>query len=415
MEDGKKRRAGKSQPGRSGSKPARAKESTRRSESPAKRSASGPDRERTTRDSGKRPAASGRSRFSKTDKPARATSERNNAGGEKRNFRTDKPVRPTSDRSSTGREKRNFKTSDKNKDFEQGKTFNKNSRSDKREESPKSAFNKEKKDVSRKKQYVKFLRNENSKQQKKTAKPSKPSFASKENGIRLNKYIANSGVCSRRDADILIMEGAISVNGEVVTELGFKVGPNDVIKYNNKKLNPEKKRYVLLNKPKDFITTTDDPEERKTVMDLVKTACPERIFPVGRLDRNTTGLLLLTNDGELAETLTHPSRKVKKLYQAELDKPISREDLEKLANGVHLEDGPAYPDEVALVGQDKKIVGIEIHEGRNRIVRRMFEHLGYEVVRLDRVMYAGLTKKDLPRGHWRFLTDKEVGKLKGIK
>lgn len=230
--------------------------------------------------------------------------------------------------------------------------------------------------------------------------------------IRLNRYIANAGVCSRRDADIMIQDGMIKVNGKVVTEMGYIVGPNDSVKYGNRILNREKPVYLLLNKPKDFITTTDDPDERKTVMDLVKNACKERVYPVGRLDRNTTGLLLLTNDGELAEKLTHPSYGVKKLYQADLDRPISPEDFEKIRNGLQLEDGPVRVDEIAIINPERTSLGIELHEGRNRIVRRIFEHLGYDVVKLDRVMYAGLTKKDLPRGHWRMLTEKEVVKLK---
>jgi 23S rRNA pseudouridine2605 synthase len=230
--------------------------------------------------------------------------------------------------------------------------------------------------------------------------------------IRLNRYIANSGVCSRREADELIGLGEITVNGNVVTELGYKVGKDDVVKYGKKLLSPEKPVYILLNKPKDFITTTDDPQERKTVMSLVANACKERIYPVGRLDRNTTGLLLITNDGDLAKKLTHPSSKVKKLYQADLDKPLHSQDFDKILNGLKLEDGPVFVDALAYVSQDKSSIGIEIHEGRNRIVRRIFEHLGYDVVKLDRVMYAGLTKKDLPRGKWKFLSEKEVVQLK---
>ena len=230
--------------------------------------------------------------------------------------------------------------------------------------------------------------------------------------IRLNRYISNAGICSRRDADKIILEGSIKVNGEVITELGYKVNPSDSVKFGNKVLTREKSVYILLNKPKDFITTVDDPEERKTVMDLVKNACTERVYPVGRLDRNTTGLLLLTNDGELAATLTHPSFEVKKIYQVDLDKPLEEEHLAQIIEGVELEDGPVNVDDIEVVSEDRKIIGLEIHVGRNRIVRRLFEHLGYDVVQLDRVMYAGLTKKDLPRGKWRMLTAKEVIKLK---
>ncbi len=232
--------------------------------------------------------------------------------------------------------------------------------------------------------------------------------------IRLNKYIANAGVCSRREADSLISLGEVRVNGKVVTELGTKVKPTDKVTYSGKVLNPEKPMYVLLNKPKNFITTTEDPEERNTVMQLVSNACKERIYPIGRLDRNTTGLLLLTNDGDLAGKLAHPSHNVKKLYQVDIDKPISDEDFFKIQEGVRLEDGLAQVDEIGLVNSSRTSLGLQIHIGRNRIVRRIFEHLGYQVVRLDRVMYAGLTKKDLPRGHWRHLTEQEVIKLKHL-
>lgn len=210
----------------------------------------------------------------------------------------------------------------------------------------------------------------------------------------------------------MIAAGEIKVNGEVVTEMGYRVGPNDTVTYGRKTLNREKTVYVLLNKPKDFITTTEDPEGRKTVMELIKNASKERLFPVGRLDRNTTGLLLFTNDGELAQKLTHPSNSVSKIYQVELDKPITEEDFKKVQAGVELEDGKAEVDDVALIGDSKKFIGLEIHIGRNRIVRRIFESMGYDVVTLDRVQYAGLTKKDLPRGNWRFLSEKEVVRLK---
>ncbi|MCY7349967.1 MAG: pseudouridine synthase [Cytophagaceae bacterium] len=230
--------------------------------------------------------------------------------------------------------------------------------------------------------------------------------------IRLNRYIANAGVCSRRDADKLIESGEVTVNGKVVTVMGHQVKPGDVVKYGNRVLNPEKLLYVLLNKPKDFITTTDDPDDRRTVMDLVKNAGPQRIYPVGRLDRNTTGLILLTNDGELADKLMHPSHEIRKVYQVELDKPFTTEHFEQMKAGFELEDGAIKPDELAIVTPDAQVVGIEIHSGRNRIVRRMFEHLGYEVTKLDRTVYAGLDKKDLPRGNWRYLTEKEVIKLK---
>lgn len=234
--------------------------------------------------------------------------------------------------------------------------------------------------------------------------------------IRLNKYLADSGVCSRREADELIKAGCVTVNGEVVTTMGYKVKPTDKVVYGGQTLNREKLRYILLNKPKGYITTADDPEGRTTVMELVRDACTERIFPVGRLDKNTTGLLLLTNDGELAKRLTHPSSEVTKLYHVVLDKPLTRNDMLRIADGVELDDGLITPDEIAYDADDdsKKSVGIKLHSGRNRIVRRIFEHFGYDIVKLDRVMFAGLDKYRLPRGEWRFLTDAEVAALKKL-
>lgn len=232
--------------------------------------------------------------------------------------------------------------------------------------------------------------------------------------VRLNRYIANSGICSRRKADELIQAGVVTVNGIVVTELGVKVDTTkDEIRYNGEKLKREKMVYVLLNKPKDYITTTDDPQERRTVMHLVEKASKERIYPVGRLDRNTTGLLLLTNDGNLAEKLSHPRNSIMKIYQIELNKNLTQGDLNKISYGLELEDGFIKPDEVTYVqGASKREIGIQIHSGKNRIVRRIFESLGYDVVKLDRVIYANLTKKDLPRGRWRYLEEKEIVQLK---
>jgi 23S rRNA pseudouridine2605 synthase len=232
--------------------------------------------------------------------------------------------------------------------------------------------------------------------------------------IRLNKYISNAGICSRREADDLIRSGAIKVNGKVISELGFRISPTDKIQYGDETLSKEVKRYVLLNKPKDYITTSNDPEGRKTVMELVKNACKERLYPVGRLDRATTGLLLMTNDGELAKKLTHPSHQVKKIYHVSLDKNLKAVDLKKITEGVTLEDGLADVDEIAYVGEgkDKTEIGIALHSGKNRIVRRIFEHLGYEVIKLDRTFFAGLTKKDLPRGNYRLLTEKEIINLR---
>ena len=240
------------------------------------------------------------------------------------------------------------------------------------------------------------------------------SFKKDDGLIRLNRFIANSGICSRRKADEIITSGVVSVNGETVTELGTKVNPSvDQVRYNGELLKREKMVYVLLNKPKDYITTTDDPLERKTVMELISKATNERIYPVGRLDRNTTGLLLLTNDGDLADKLSHPKNSISKIYNVELNKNLTQGDFNKIAFGVELEDGLIKPDEVRYVtGGAKNEVGIQIHSGKNRIVRRIFESLGYEVVKLDRVIYANLTKKDLTRGRWRYLTEKEVIQLK---
>lgn len=232
--------------------------------------------------------------------------------------------------------------------------------------------------------------------------------------IRLNKFVANAGICSRREADKLIAEGLIKVNGKAVTEMGYKVGRSDIVEYKGRKLKAEVFKYLLLNKPKGFITTMKDEKDRRTVMTLVEKACDERIYPVGRLDRETTGLLLFTNDGDTAKKLTHPSHRVKKLYQVELDKPITKRDFDRILEGVKLEDGLAEVNEMAVVGDDERVLGVEIHIGRNRIVRRIFEHLGYQVKKLDRVMFGPLTKKNLPRGKYRFLSDKEIMIIKGL-
>ena len=231
--------------------------------------------------------------------------------------------------------------------------------------------------------------------------------------IRLNKYLANAGVCSRREADDFIQAGVVTVNGQVVTELGTKVLRGDEVKFHDQPVTLEKKVYVLLNKPKDYVTTSDDPQQRKTVMDLVKDACPERIYPVGRLDRNTTGVLLLTNDGEIASKLTHPKFLKKKVYHVYLDKNVTMHDMQQIASGIELEDGEIHADAIEYADDhDKSQVGIEIHSGKNRIVRRIFESLGYRVTKLDRVQFAGLTKKNLRRGDWRFLTEQEVDMLR---
>ena len=231
--------------------------------------------------------------------------------------------------------------------------------------------------------------------------------------IRLNKFMANSGICSRREADEKIAAGLVTVNDVVVTELGTKINRDDVVKCEDKVVTPERKCYVLLNKPKDCVTTSDDPNGRMTVLDVVKGACRERIYPVGRLDRNTTGVLLLTNDGELASKLTHPKFVKKKIYHVWTDKDISEEDMQRIADGIQLEDGEIHADAISYANDtDRNQAGIEIHSGRNRIVRRIFEHLGYRVTKLDRVYFAGLTKKNLPRGRWRYLTQEEVNFLR---
>jgi 23S rRNA pseudouridine2605 synthase len=231
--------------------------------------------------------------------------------------------------------------------------------------------------------------------------------------VRLNKYIANTGVCSRREADEYIKLGLVSVNGKVVTEMGTKISVHDEVKYNDVRLKREKNIYLILNKPKDYVTTVEDPHAEKTVMELIKGACKERVYPVGRLDRNTTGILLFTNDGDLTKKLTHPKYNKKKIYHAFLDKNLKNEDIRQITEGIELEDGFIKVDAINYVDPvDKKQVGIEIHSGRNRIIRRIFEHLGYRMVKLDRVFFAGLTKKGLKRGQWRFLTDQEIASLK---
>lgn len=231
--------------------------------------------------------------------------------------------------------------------------------------------------------------------------------------LRLNKYLANAGVCSRREADEYIQAGVVKVNGEVVTELGKKILRTDEILFHDQPVTLEKKAYILLNKPKNCVTTSDDPQERLTVMDLIKNACNERIYPVGRLDRNTTGVLLLTNDGELASKLTHPKFLKKKIYHVVLDKPLTKADMQQIADGIDLDDGKVHADAISYANdEDKREIGIEIHIGKNRIVRRIFDHLNYKVVKLDRVYFAGLTKKNVPRGKWRYLSQKEVDMLR---
>ena len=255
--------------------------------------------------------------------------------------------------------------------------------------------------------------NPNAKYSKKKQIEYKEQFVDPNEPIRLNKFLANAGICSRREADEFIQAGVVSVNGQVVTELGTKIKRSDEVKFHDQPVSIERKIYILLNKPKDTVTTSDDPQARRTVMDLVKNACPERIYPVGRLDRNTTGVLLLTNDGDLASKLTHPKYLKKKIYHVHLDKDLTRADMDQIVQGIQLDDGEIHADAISYTSEEKKNdVGIEIHSGRNRIVRRIFESLGYKVVKLDRVYFAGLTKKGLRRGEWRFLTEAEVNYLR---
>ncbi|HCU45443.1 MAG TPA: pseudouridylate synthase, partial [Sphingobacterium sp.] len=301
---------------------------------------------------------------------------------------------------------------------------NKEGRSFQKSEGEQTDFkrpSRDKSDRQYKSSYKKFNseedRKEGSTERRSSERPQRAKSSSQNDGlIRLNRYIANSGVCSRRKADELIAAGVVSVNGEAVTELGAKVDPaKDDIKYNGERLKREKMVYVLLNKPKDYITTTDDPQERHTVMELVSKATKERIYPVGRLDRNTTGLLLMTNDGNLAEKLSHPRNNISKIYNVELNKSLTQGDFNKIVFGLELEDGFVKPDDLSyVIGGSKKEIGVQIHSGKNRIVRRIFESLGYEVVKLDRVVYANLTKKDLPRGRWRYIEERELVQLKHL-
>ncbi|WP_313672064.1 pseudouridine synthase [Sphingobacterium multivorum] len=335
----------------------------------------------------------------------------------KRSDRNDTPR--SSDRSERSFDKKdNFKRSDRN---DSPRSFDRSERSfDKRDSFKRSDRNDSSRPSNRKFDGDKsrnFDDNKNFGDKQYIKRPKKKAEDAEDDGlVRLNRYIANAGICSRRKADELITAGVIWVNGEPVTELGTKVDPaTDEIRYNNERLKREKNVYVLLNKPKDYITTTDDPQERHTVMELVSKATKERIYPVGRLDRNTTGLLLMTNDGSLAEKLSHPRNSISKIYNVELNKSLTQGDFNKISFGIELEDGVIKPDDLSYVqGGSKREIGIQIHSGKNRIVRRIFESLGYEVVKLDRVVYANLTKKDLPRGRWRYLEEREIVQLKHL-
>ena len=352
--------------------------------------------------------------------------ERNNDRGFNRGERAEHPTRnfnrPERTERSFNREERgerNFNREERGNDrgFGRGE----------RTERPTRSFNREERGERTERPTRSFNRDERSNDRgfkagaKRTAAPKRdekprsyPKFNPNQSAgeIRLNRFISQSGVCSRREADDFILAGVVTVNGQVVTELGTKILPTDEVRFHDEKLQGEKNVYLVLNKPKGYVTSLDDPHAEKTVMDLVKNACTERVYPVGRLDKNSLGLLLITNDGDITRQLTHPSYRKKKIYQVTLDKPLTRADMDSLTEGITLEDGDIFADEVAYASEDKRTVGVEIHSGRNRIVRRMFEHLGYTVQKLDRVYYAGLTKKNLKRGEWRFLTRDEVMRLK---
>ena len=365
--------------------------------------------------------------------------ERNNDRGFNRGERTERPARNFNREERGGdRPQRTFNRDERNNDrgfnrTERGeRTFNREERNNdrgfnrgERTERPARSFNREERGGDRPQRT--FNREERGNDRgfkggaKRTGAPKrdeKPRSYPKYNPnqpvgeVRLNRFISQSGVCSRREADEFILAGVVTVNGQVVTELGTKILPTDEVRFHDEKLQGEKNVYLVLNKPKGYVTSLDDPHADKTVMDLVKNACTERVYPVGRLDKNSLGLLLITNDGDITRQLTHPSYHKKKIYQVTLDKPVTRADVETLTEGITLEDGDIFADEVAYASEDKRTVGVEIHSGRNRIVRRMFEHLGYTVQKLDRVYYAGLTKKNLKRGAWRFLTRDEVMRLK---
>ena len=352
--------------------------------------------------------------------------ERNNDRGFNRGERAERPTRnfnrPERTERSFNREERgerNFNREERGNDrgFGRGE----------RTERPTRSFNREERGERTERPTRSFNRDERSNDRgfkagaKRTAAPKRdekprsyPKFNPNQSAgeIRLNRFISQSGVCSRREADDFILAGVVTVNGQVVTELGTKILPTDEVRFHDEKLQGEKNVYLVLNKPKGYVTSLDDPHAEKTVMDLVKNACTERVYPVGRLDKNSLGLLLITNDGDITRQLTHPSYRKKKIYQVTLDKPLTRADMDSLTEGITLEDGDIFADEVAYASEDKRTVGVEIHSGRNRIVRRMFEHLSYTVQKLDRVYYAGLTKKNLKRGEWRFLTRDEVMRLK---
>ena len=363
--------------------------------------------------------------FKKDDSSERKSFSKDSGSGEKRFDRNDSSEkrsfsRDTDSRGGDPKYKKDDSSERKSFSKDSGygeKRFDNNDSSENKQRSFKRDDSSERAGYKGKSDKGSFSKNKNFDKPKSASKSEKKHSLKKEEGqLRLNRYLSNSGVCSRREADEYITAGAVSVNGKVITEMGFQVMPGDMVKYGGAILNPEKPVYLLLNKPKGFITTVSDPRDRKTVMSLIAGACRERIVPVGRLDRNTTGLLLFTNDGDMLKKLTHPKHGVNKIYHVETDIPVKKADITKMLEGVELEDGIAKADNVSYVdaATTKKEIGIELHSGKNRIVRRMVSSFGYEVITLDRVYFAGLTKKNLPRGHYRFLTEKEINILKMI-
>ncbi len=394
--------------GKEGAKPSREK---RRSSGEEERSRPGAS-ERTKSDQKSRES----SRDTRNKLFPKRTDRETGRGEEKREFRSSEKSNKSNQESGVAKSGRRFfkkdgedskRPSDKGKSSGRSNSREGFKKKNDREDSRENRFNRD--------EFVSgkgFERRDASEFKKSSFKPGKNTNDS--GLIRLNKYLSNAGVASRRDADNLIISGAVKVNGIVVDQLGAKINPSDKVTYGDQAVRGERKMYLLLNKPKDYITTMEDERDRKTVMKLVEGACKERIYPVGRLDRNTTGLLLMTNDGELTTKLTHPKHGVKKVYHVSLNKALKPEHFKEILNGVELEDGLVKVDDLAFVGEGKKEVGVEIHSGKNRVVRRIFEQLGYDVIKLDRVVFAGLTKKDLPRGKYRFLNAKEISFLQMI-
>jgi 23S rRNA pseudouridine2605 synthase len=396
-----------------------AKPNSRDTKSPSKRKDKGGNYPEKENKEDRRGIKSGHTRGDKPFEKSKRSPEREGNQFDKRKPNFNKPERGD----------KNFERNTSRDERPRSESDNKNKRDyskangEKKRFSPskdKARFNKDSESSRETKPYSDRKRESFSERAEKPARKYVKRSVRKENDgkIRLNKYISNSGICSRRQADEYIVAGAVMVNGKIITELGFRVSPGDIIKYGGQTISKERPVYVLLNKPKGYITTMKDPKDRKTVMALVENACRERIVPVGRLDKNTTGLLLFTNDGDMLKKLTHPRTEVKKIYHVHADKSVTKKDMQSMLEGVELEDGIAKVDEISYVeggeNLNKKEVGVELHSGKNRIVRRLFAHFEYEVIKLDRVFLGGLTKKNLPRGHWRLLTEKEIGMLKTL-